>query len=93
MNAWEREVGEMVACPECAFAFSAEHVTQETGEYDCPVCEEGRLRDALREIQQTAMGDHDTDLFLFVSRTLVPETADRVVPTTYNTYEGREARP
>ena len=41
---WEREEGvTCVSCPRCAFTFDASHVTQTTGRYDCPCCENEAL--------------------------------------------------
>lgn len=37
-NDWEHVTADCVACPGCAFTFDAFHVTQATGQYDCPVC-------------------------------------------------------
>lgn len=55
---WDTEDSvDCVVCPVCAFTFDARHVTDSTGEYDCPVCAETRLRDAL-----TAMVDANTNL-------------------------------
>lgn len=37
---WVRVDGvSCVACPGCAFTFDADHVTEATGEYDCPNCD------------------------------------------------------
>lgn len=37
---WEIQEGvRCVVCPGCAFTFDATHVTDATGEYDCPACE------------------------------------------------------
>ena len=38
--------GKMWRCPNCGFAFGAEHTTDGTDRYDCPICEtqkQGRL--------------------------------------------------
>lgn len=59
-GAWQQSTELCVSCPECAFTFGAGHVTQATGEYDCPVCAESRLRSD-REAMETGLRDAGPD--------------------------------
>jgi len=66
---WERvERVTCVVCPGCAFTFDAAHVTQTTGQYDCPCCENEALVAVARAAQAVTEHHFDTcDLELGLS--------------------------
>ena len=47
----ELEKNKTVSCDCCGFRYGAEHKTQATGGYDCPVCEVARLEARVRELE------------------------------------------
>ncbi len=48
----EVEKNKTVSCDSCGFRYGAEHKTQATGGYDCPVCEVARLETLVQEMEK-----------------------------------------